>query len=126
MAIGGPFPEHPEEDQRPGKIGPLVKGDTDRNRADRWFGGQRPIASRYRGDRHPVNGSIPSDSGSGKLADDRRKRAADQSQINGRAPASSGAGHRGRRIGGGPCRTAIFEGLVIFFWYSARPSCDAG
>ena len=58
MQIGGPFSEYAEEYQRPGKIGPLVKGDADRHDPDRRFGGQRPVARRYRGYGHPVHGSI--------------------------------------------------------------------
>ena len=34
MPVGSPFPEHAEEDQRPGEVRPLMKGDADRNRPD--------------------------------------------------------------------------------------------
>src|SRR4051794_28050659 len=71
MPVGGPFSEHSEEDQRPGEVRPLMKGDTDRDGSDRWFRSQGPVARRYGGDRHPINNGIAPDSGGRKLTDDR-------------------------------------------------------
>lgn len=76
-----PSAQDTEEDQRPGKIGPLVKGDADDDGGGRWFRTKRPIAGRDRRDRHPIHRSVAPDPGSCQLADECRECAADQAQI---------------------------------------------
>jgi hypothetical protein len=95
---GSPPSENSEEDQRPGEVGPLVKCDADRDGADRWFRGQRPVACRDGGDRHPVHKRIAADSGGRQLADDRGKCAANEPEIGGRDPSPGGPGAVGRTV----------------------------
>ena len=80
------FPSTPKNTSAQEKIRPLVKGDADCYGPCRWLGGQRPVAGGYGGHGHPVNRGIAPNSRGEKLADDRRKRAADEAEINSRAP----------------------------------------
>ncbi|MGY4623936.1 hypothetical protein ACVWY3_001692 [Bradyrhizobium sp. USDA 4486] len=78
--IGGPAPERAEEDQRPGKIRPLVEGDAGEDRAPRRLGADRPVARRNGRDRHPVDRRIAANPGGEELADDGREAATDQAE----------------------------------------------
>src|SRR4051812_10952001 len=71
-------PEHSEEHQRPGKIGPLMKCDTDENCAPGRLGADGPVASWDRRDRHPVDRRVASNASGKEIADDRGECAADQ------------------------------------------------
>jgi hypothetical protein len=83
---GGPAAEQAEEHHGPGKVSPLVKGDAREYCGPGGFSAQRPIADRYRGDRHPVDESVSSQPRRKQLARDGGKAAADDPELDGRDP----------------------------------------